>query len=177
MFDTDPLWSWRLEDEMSSMKSGLRLVGAAGPGGATRGSIMMQATPLRECDRQRLFGEPQAVPQAGAPAGVGRRPVSLVGPLARPQLRGRPGGRPVQPPAPSVKHLMRPAVATAVLVTPRPRHSGSGWELTDRGLLVVMIAFVLALVLGAAAVVGVFVSVGNASLSGAEAGQVVTKVR
>ncbi len=96
-------------------------------------------------------------------------------PKARPQAGALPGGRPLGVAAPQVRRLAaaeRPEVSPA-----RPT---AGWHLTDRGIAVVVVFFLAVVATAAVVLLGSFLAVSDAPLSGSPAhefGSVVGAVR
>ncbi len=77
------------------------------------------------------------------------------GPQLRPKLVALPGGRPLGVEAPPVRVSVRPA-------PPATAPGSAGWQLTDRGLLVVVVFFLALVTTAAVVLVGAFLSVSNA---------------
>lgn len=76
-------------------------------------------------------------------------------PQARPQSPRRPGGRPDGVAAPQLRQApVRPVVMPA----------RDSWQLTDRGLAVVMVLFLTVVVVAAVVLVGAFFSVSDAPI-------------
>ncbi len=90
------------------------------------------ATSARELREQRLAWE-------------ARRAARMRGPVATPRQAPMPASRPSQPAPPAV------AVQPRIVAGPSTRVS-TGWHLTDRGLAVLLVAFLLVVVLGGAIV-------------------------
>lgn len=78
------------------------------------------------------------------------------GPQSRPQLVGLPGGRPQGVAAPR----LRPASVSRPL--PRPTATRDSWQLTDRGIAVVVVLFLTVVAVAAVVLVGAFLSVSDA---------------
>ena len=76
------------------------------------------------------------------------------GPVSRPQLVALPGGRPCGVAAPGVRSVGAPAAAA--------RPSASSWQLTDRGIAVVVLFFLALVATAAVVLVGSFLAVSDA---------------
>lgn len=80
------------------------------------------------------------------------------GPVSRPLLVALPGGRPGGVAAPGARSLSAPAAVSGP--------ASSSWQLTDRGLAVVVIFFLALVATAAVVMVGGFLSVSNAPVAG-----------
>ena len=85
------------------------------------------------------------------------------GPQARPQVVSLPGGRPEGVPAPELRATAPAAKAAARPIAPR----GDSWQLTDRGIAVVVVFFLAVVATAAVVLVTSFLSVSNAPLPAA----------
>lgn len=167
--------------------SGVRRVADAV--GATR-AIVMQSTPVESGVRHLVFEQASA---GRAPAeesatswsvAVDRRSARRrrmqLGPKARPARLRAPGARPAQPSPPLVTPTVwvaRSSVTTMAAVRVSGRSRADEWELSSRGLVVMMVGFMLAVLCGLVVGVGALLSVSSAPLPADAAGSVAVVAR
>lgn len=84
------------------------------------------------------------------------------GPQARPQFAATPGGRPLGVAAPQLRQAPMARHATAPAASP-------GWQLTERGIAVVVLFFLAVVATAAVVLVSSFLAVSNTPLSQAPA--------
>ena len=157
--------------------------------GPTR-AVVMQSTPVESGIRQLVFvtasarhaqaGElgrdsSGAVDRRGA-----RRRSTQLGPEARPVQLRTPGGRPAQPTPPLVAPTVwvaRSSVTTLAAARVPGRSHSDDWELSPRGLVVMMVGFLLAVLCGLVVAVSAFLSISAAPMPPQAAGAAAAVVR